>query len=58
MCDYSLQLVASRSAKIGDKLVTTKFNNSHCARSKLLRFHDPPAYECLHPLGPIPAMKQ
>src|SRR5580704_8548374 len=20
--------------------------------------HDPPAYECLHPLGPIPAMKQ
>ena len=28
MCDYSLQLVASRPAKIGDKLVTTKFNNS------------------------------
>jgi hypothetical protein len=27
-CDYSLQLVASRPAKIGDKLVTTKFNNS------------------------------
>jgi hypothetical protein len=28
MCDYSLQLVATRPAKIGDKLVTTKFNNS------------------------------
>jgi hypothetical protein len=26
MCDYSLHLVASRPAKIGDKLVTTKFN--------------------------------
>jgi hypothetical protein len=28
MCDYSLQLVASRPAKIGDKLVSTKFHNS------------------------------
>jgi hypothetical protein len=28
MCDYSLHLVASRPAKIGDKLVTTKFNNT------------------------------
>ncbi len=28
MCDYSLQFVASRPAKIGDKLVTTKFNGS------------------------------
>ena len=28
MCDYSLRLVASRPAKIGDKLVTTKFNNT------------------------------
>jgi hypothetical protein len=28
MCDYSLHFVASRPAKIGDKLVTTKFNNS------------------------------
>jgi hypothetical protein len=28
MCDYSLHLVSSRPAKIGDKLVTTKFNNS------------------------------
>jgi hypothetical protein len=28
MCDYSLQFVASRPAKIGDKLVSTKFSNS------------------------------
>jgi hypothetical protein len=28
MCDYSLQFVASRPARIGDKLVTTKFSNS------------------------------
>ena len=28
MCDYSLQYVASRPAKVGDKLVSTKFRNS------------------------------
>ena len=28
MCDYSLHLVASRPAKVGDKLVSTNFNNS------------------------------
>jgi hypothetical protein len=28
MCDYSLHYVASRPAKIEDKLVVTKFNNS------------------------------
>lgn len=28
MCDYSLHLVASRPAKVGDKLVTTDFANS------------------------------
>ena len=28
MCDYSLQYVASRPAKVGDKLVSTKFHNS------------------------------
>ena len=28
MCDYSLHLVASRPAKVGDKLVTTNFSNS------------------------------
>ena len=28
MCDYSLDLVASRAAKVGDELVTTKFKNS------------------------------
>ena len=28
MCDYSLHHVASRPARIGDKLLTTQFNNS------------------------------
>lgn len=28
MCDYSLHHVATRPAKVGDKLVTTKFSNS------------------------------
>ena len=28
MCDYSLQLVASRPAKVGEKLVSTRFPNS------------------------------
>jgi hypothetical protein len=28
MCDYSLDFVASRPAKVGDKLATTKFKNS------------------------------
>ena len=28
MCDYSLHNVATRPAKVGDKLVTTSFNNS------------------------------
>jgi hypothetical protein len=28
MCDYSLHLLTSRPAKVGDKLVTTKFANS------------------------------
>ena len=28
MCDYSLHLVASRPAKVGDKLVVTEFSKS------------------------------
>src|SRR5215471_14637452 len=28
MCDYSLHHVTSRPAKVGDKLVTTQFDNS------------------------------
>jgi hypothetical protein len=28
MCDYSLHLVKSRPAKVGDKLVTTQFDNT------------------------------
>jgi hypothetical protein len=28
MCDYSMQFVANRPARVGDRLVSTKFNNS------------------------------
>jgi hypothetical protein len=28
MCDYSLDFVASRPAKVGDRLVSTQFRNS------------------------------
>ena len=28
MCDYSLDFVASRPARVGDKLVSTGFRNS------------------------------
>ena len=28
MCDYSLHAVASRLAKVGDKLITTKYSNT------------------------------
>ena len=28
MCDYSLQFVASRPARVGDELVSTRFHNS------------------------------
>ena len=28
MCDYSLELVASRPAMVGDKLVSTRFPNT------------------------------
>jgi hypothetical protein len=28
MCDYSLHFVASRPAKVGDKLITARFDNS------------------------------
>ena len=28
MCDYSLELVASRPAKVGDKLISTRFHDT------------------------------
>ena len=28
MCDYNLYLIASRPARVGDKLVSTRFRNS------------------------------
>jgi hypothetical protein len=43
MCDYSLNLVASRAAKVGGELVTTKFNNS------ITRGFEPKVAVCLLP---------
>ena len=40
MCDYSLHLVASRPAKVGDKLVSTNFTNSLNSRLRRSRRTD------------------
>jgi len=37
MCDYSLHHIASRPARIEDKLVTTKFKNSNHPRLRCRR---------------------
>ena len=47
MCDYSLHLVASRPAKVGDKLVTTKFKNS--LTRGFAGVEEPTVAECLLP---------
>jgi hypothetical protein len=35
MCDYSLHLVASRPAKVGERLITTKFRGFTCGFSSV-----------------------
>ena len=47
MCDYSLHYVASRPAKIEDKLVVTKFNNS--ITRGFAAVGEPHVAVCLHP---------
>ncbi len=47
MCDYSLEYIAFRPAKVGDKLVTTKFPNSLTYGFAL--FEDPNVAVCLLP---------
>jgi hypothetical protein len=47
MCDYSLQHVASRPARIGDKLVTTQFNRS--ATRGFAAVEEPVVAVCLLP---------
>jgi hypothetical protein len=47
MCDYSLHHVASRPAKVGDKLVTTRFHNS--ITGGLAPVGDPNLAVCLMP---------
>jgi hypothetical protein len=47
MCDYSLHLVASRPAKVGDNLVTTAFNN--CLTRGFASVEEPQVAVCLLP---------
>jgi len=47
MCDYSLHNVATRSAKVGDKLVTTQFVN--CLTRGFCAIGEPSVAVCLLP---------
>src|SRR5262245_24513929 len=47
MCDYSLHFVASRPAKVGDKLITTRFD--HSISGGFAAVDDPNVAVCLMP---------
>ena len=47
MCDYSLNFVASRPARVGDKLVSTRFRNS--VTNGLAAIGEPNVAVCLLP---------
>ena len=47
MCDYSLELVASRPAKVGDKLVSTSF--PHTVTRGFVSVDDPSVAVCVLP---------
>jgi hypothetical protein len=47
MCDYSLELVASRPAKVGDKLVSTSF--PHTTTRGFVSVDDPHVAVCVLP---------
>ena len=47
MCDYSLEQVASRPARVGDKLVSTRFPNS--GTSGFAAINEPGVAVCLLP---------
>jgi hypothetical protein len=47
MCDYSLHFVASRPAKVGDKLVSTEFDN--CFTRGFAAVGEPNVAVCLLP---------
>src|SRR5262249_54407693 len=47
MCDYSLELVASRPAKVGDKLVSTSF--AHTITRGFVSVDDPNLAVCVLP---------
>jgi hypothetical protein len=47
MCDYSLELIATRPAKVGDKLVSTSF--PHTVTRGFVSVDDPSVAVCLLP---------
>ena len=47
MCDYSLQAIASRPAKVGDKLITTRFLD--CITRGFSALAEPNVAVCLRP---------
>ena len=47
MCDYSLEHLASRPAKVGDKLVTTRFR--HSLTGGFCAISEPNVAVCLKP---------
>ena len=47
MCDYSLEHLASRPAKVGDKLVTTRFK--HSLTGGFCAIGEPDIAVCLRP---------
>jgi hypothetical protein len=47
MCDYSLQHLASRPAKVGDRLVTTKFGGPYT--TGFCAIGEPKVAVCLQP---------
>jgi hypothetical protein len=52
MCDYSLEHVASRPAKVGDRLTTTRFKNPNSTFSPTVGFcavGEPDTAVCLRP---------
>ena len=56
MCDYSLDLVASRPAKVGDKLVSTSF--PHTYTRGFASVDDRNVAVCLPPAPSLPSRRR
>ena len=56
MCDYSLHLLASRPAKVGDKLVSTSFH--HTTTRGFASVDDRNVAVCLLPAPSLPSRRR